>query len=235
MARRIVITGAGRGIGLGLVERLARAGDEVWGTVRGDAAERAALDAGAFRVERLDLGEQASIEAFGATMRAAVDSIDVLINNAGLNSGALGVEDRRAQGPFQTTGPVVLRQIEINAVGPMLLTQQLQPLLHAGIDPVVLNVSSQLGSMEVGGRSTADVGYNASKSVMNMITVMSATADPGVCYVAVHPGWVQSDMGGPAASVTIDESTAGLVSVLDGLTLADSGRFLTWRGDQHPW
>lgn len=235
MPRRIVITGAGRGIGLGLVERLAATGDEVWGTVRNDAAEQAARAAGAHRVERLDLGDQSSIEAFGALVRDAVDSIDVLINNAGLNSGALGVEDRRAQGPLLTTGPVVLRQIEVNAVGPMLLTQQLHPLLLAAEHPVVFNVSSQLGSMEVGGRSTADLGYNASKSVMNMVTVMSATADPNVCHVAVHPGWVQSDMGGPSAAVTIDDSVAGLVSVLDGLTLEDSGRFLTWQGAEHPW
>ena len=109
----------------------ATTGDEVWGTVRNDAAEQAARAAGAHRVERLDLGDQSSIEAFGALVRDAVDSIDVLINNAGLNSGALGVEDRRAQGPLLTTGPVVLRQIEVNAVGPMLLTQQLHPLLLA--------------------------------------------------------------------------------------------------------
>lgn len=235
MSRRIVITGAGRGIGLGLVEQLAADGHEVWGTVRSDRAAEAALAAGAHRVERLDLGDEASIDAFAATLTEAVDSIDTLINNAGLNSGALGVEDRRAQGPFQTTGHVALEQIRINAIGPMLLTQGLQPLLHRGTDPVVLNLSSQLGSMVVGGRLPTDVGYNASKAVMNMVTVMSATADPQVAYVAIHPGWVQSDMGGPSAAVTIADSVTGITRVLAGLSLADSGRFLTWEGNDHPW
>lgn len=235
MTRRIVVTGAGRGIGLGLVESLAETGNEVWATVRTDQAAQVARAAGAARVERLDLADEDSIEAFVATVAGSVDSVDTLINNAGLNSGALGVKDRRAQGPFETTGHVALEQIRINAIGPMLLTKGLQPLLHLGTTPVVLNLSSQLGSMVVGGRSPVDVGYNASKAVMNMITVMSATADPAVTYVAVHPGWVQSDMGGPSAAISIGESVAGLVSILDRVSPGDSGRFLTWQGDDHPW
>jgi NAD(P)-dependent dehydrogenase (short-subunit alcohol dehydrogenase family) len=129
----------------------------------------------------------------------------------------------------------VLRQIEINAVGPMLVTQRLRPLLGAGTDPVVLNISSQLGSMVVGANVPFDVGYNASKSVLNMITVMSAKADPDVTYVAIHPGWVQSDMGGPNAAISVEESAAGIVANLAALTAADSGRFLKLDGTDHPW
>ena len=151
-----------------------------------------------------------------------------------MNSLALGA-DRSAQGPLHADKHVVLKQIEINAIGPMLLTQRLHPLLQAGTDPVVLNLSSQLGSMVVGGKLPRDTGYNASKSVMNMITVMSATVDPEVIHVAVHPGWVQSDMGGPAAAVSITDSVDGIVTILDGLTIEDSGRFLTWEGAEHPW
>lgn len=234
MSRRIVITGAGRGIGLGLARRLCADGHQVWGTVRNVDAADDLRAAGAAGVLQLDLADVASIEAFGAALANETDAVDTLINNGGLTSADLGV-DRRAQGPLQTTKEVVLGQIEVNAVGPMLVTQQVRPLLGNGSEPVVLNVSSQLGSMVVGAKMPYDVGYNSSKSVVNMLTVMSATADPDVAYVAIHPGWVQSDMGGPKAALSVDDSANGVVDVLAGLTLADSGRFVTWEGNDHPW
>lgn len=234
MTRRIVVTGAGRGIGLGIAKKLLEEGHEVWGTARNPDAAVELAEAGAAGVIELDLGDGSSIERFGTELAARVDSIDTLINNAGMTSRDLGV-DRRAQGPLQTSKEVVLRQIEVNAVGPMLVTQAVRPLLGNGAAPIVLNVSSQLGSMAVGAQMPFDVGYNSSKSVMNMITVMSATADPEVAYVAIHPGWVQSDMGGPKAAISVEESAAGVVRTLAGLTIADSGRFVKWDGTEHPW
>jgi len=234
MSRRIVVTGAGRGIGLGIAKKLIADGHEVWGTARNPDAATELKDAGAAGVLALDVGDTASIESFGQELAAVADSIDTLVNNAGMTSADLGV-DRRAQGPLQTTKDVVLRQIEVNAVGPMLVTQAVRPLLGAGTDPVVLNISSQLGSMVVGAQMPFDVGYNSSKSVMNMVTVMSATADKDCTYVAMHPGWVQSDMGGPKAAISVDESAAGIVEILGGLTAADTGRFVKIDGTDHPW
>jgi NAD(P)-dependent dehydrogenase (short-subunit alcohol dehydrogenase family) len=234
MSRRIVVTGAGRGIGLGIAKRLIADGHEVWGTARRPESATELAAAGAAGILALDIGDDDSIDAFASELAGRVDSIDTLINNAGMNSRDLGV-DRRAQGPLQTTKHVVLRQIEVNAIGPMLVTQRLRQLLGAGTIPVVLNVSSQLGSMVVGATMPFDVGYNSSKSVLNMITAMSATADPDVIYLAIHPGWVQSDMGGPKAAISVDESATGIAAVLDGLTPADSGRFVKLDGSDHPW
>jgi NAD(P)-dependent dehydrogenase (short-subunit alcohol dehydrogenase family) len=234
MTRRIVVTGAGRGIGLGIAKKLIVDGHEVWGTARHPENATQLSEAGAAGVLTLDIGDSGSIEAFALDLAVKVDSIDVLINNAGMSSADLGV-DRRAQGPLQTTKEVVLRQIEVNAVGPMLVTQALRPLLGAGTDPMVLNISSQLGSMVVGAQMPFDVGYNSSKSVVNMITVMSATTDPEVAYVAMHPGWVQSEMGGPKATITVDESAEGIVSTLNTLSSVDSGRFVNIDGTDHPW
>ena len=228
------MTGAGRGIGLGIAKKLIADGHEVWGTARSPETATELAEAGAAGILRLDIGDTGSIEAFGLDLAARVDSVDTLINNAGMTSVDLGV-DRRAQGPLQTTKEVVLRQIEVNAVGPLLVTQAVRPLLGNGTDPLVLNVSSQLGSMVVGAQMPFDVGYNSSKSVMNMVTVMSATADPDVAYVAIHPGWVQSDMGGPKAAISVAESAEGIVTTLNGLRQADSGRFVKIDGDDHPW
>lgn len=234
MSRRVVVTGAGRGIGLGIAKKLIEQGDEVWGTARNPDAATELAEAEPAGILRLDLGDDESIAAFGEELASMVDSIDTLINNGGMTSVDLGV-NRREQGPLQTTKEVVMRQIEVNAVGPMLVTQAVRPLLGAGTDPIVLNMSSQLGSMVVGAQMPFDVGYNASKAVVNMVTVMSATADPEVTHVAMHPGWVQSDMGGPKAAISVDDSAAGVVEVLNGLTSADSGRFLKWDGSEHPW
>jgi len=234
MSRRIVVTGAGRGIGLGVAKKLIAEGHEVWGTARQPEAATELEAAGAAGILTLDVGDTGSIEAFGLDLSTRVDTIDTLINNAGMTSVDLGV-DRRAQGPLQTTKEVVLRQIEVNSVGPMLVTQAVRPLLGNGTDPTVLNISSQLGSMVVGAKMPFDVGYNSSKSVMNMITVMSATADPDVTYVALHPGWVQSDMGGPKAAISVDESATGIVTTLTSLSNTDSGRFVNIDGTDHPW
>lgn len=235
MSRRIVVTGAGRGIGLGIAKKLLEQGHEVWGTARNPDAATELAEAGAAGVLALDIGDDASIEAFGAELASKVDSIDTLVNNAGMTSRDLGV-DRSKQGPLETSKEVVMRQIEVNAVGPMLVTQAVRPLLGAGTGPMVLNVSSQLGSMVVGATMPFDVGYNSSKSVMNMVTVMSASADKEVGYVAIHPGWVQSDMGGPKAAISVDESATGIVDVLNGLSIADSGRFVKWDGSgDHIW
>lgn len=234
MSRRIVVTGAGRGIGLGIAKKLLSDGHEVWGTARNPDAATELAEAGAAGILALDLGDTDSITSFGQALAAQVGSIDTLINNGGMTSVDLGV-DRRAQGPLQTTKEVVMRQIEVNAVGAMLVTQAARPLLGEGTDPMVLNVSSQLGSMVVGAQMPFDVGYNASKSVLNMVTVMSATADSDVAYVAIHPGWVQSDMGGPKAAISVEESAEGIVSTLNGLTQADSGRFVKIDGTDHPW
>lgn len=232
--RRIVITGANRGIGFATAKLLIEEGNTVWGACRTpDAAEElAALNPAG--ILKLDIGDEQSITDFAAALAAETDAIDTLMNNAGITARELGV-DRSKQGAFLATSEVVLEQIRVNALGPMLITQAVQPLLHAGTDPAVLNVSSQLGSMVVGAKMPFDVGYNSSKAVMNMITSMSAATDKEVAFVAVHPGYVRTDMSGPKAAIDPEESAAGIASILSNLTLENSGRFLSWDGSEHPW
>lgn len=232
--RTIVITGAGRGLGLGLATRLAAAGDRVIGTARrpDTAAELAAV---ADRVIALDVADDASISA-AVDAVADLDHIDVLINNAGIDARAVGAE-AEARGPLDLGRADFLAVLDVNAVGPLLVTRALLPQLRAAEGAVVLNVSSQLGAMTFGHRGGRDIAYNASKSALNMVTVRTATeleAD-GVALIALHPGWVQTDMGGSAATLTIDESTQAIVETLGRLTLADTGRFIRWDGTTHDW
>src|SRR5690606_13482534 len=115
-----------------------------------------------------------------------------------------------------------------NALGPLLLTQALAPLLADGAK--VVNLSSELGSIA----STTRFGtpsYNLSKAAQNMATVLlaHALAGRGISVVALHPGWVRTEMGGTGAELEPDEAVTGLLRVAADLTPADSGRFLDWK------
>lgn len=232
--RTVVITGAGRGLGLGLAGRIAAGGDRVIGTARRPEAAPE-LAAVADRVIALDVADDDSIAA-AATALADLDHIDVLINNAGIDARAVGAE-ADARGPLDLSREHFLAVVDVNAAGPLLVVRALLPQLQAATGALVLNVSSQLGAMTFGHRGGRDIAYNASKSALNMVTVRTATEleAHGVALVAIHPGWVQTGMGGGSASLTVDESTQAMVDTLDGLTLADSGRFIRWDGTTHDW
>ena len=81
----------------------------------------------------------------------------------------------------------------------------------------------------------SDVAYNVSKAAVNMITVMSASTNKNVAFVALHPGWVKTDMGTDAAEMEVSDSAGAIVDSLLSLTIEDSGRFIRWDGTDHPW
>ena len=96
-------------------------------------------------------------------------------------------------------------------------------------------MTSQMGSR---GRRKGSLGdYGDSKAALNDEFRARAPAwlAAGVVAVVIHPGWVQTDMGGPGAAITVQESASGIIQVMDGLTPNDHGKFLTWDGREHPW
>jgi NAD(P)-dependent dehydrogenase (short-subunit alcohol dehydrogenase family) len=220
---RALVTGAGRGLGAALVGQLADRGIDVVGTVRGDAP--AEIAARCERLVRLDLSDRSSIDAAIADLSAAGDPIDLLVNNAGLDGRSLGGgEDDR--GPLDIDPDVFLGQIEVNTLGPLLFTRGLIDLLRSAPAPKVVNVSSQLGHNEVALRGGRDAGYNASKAALTTLTASFARVLPGITFIAVHPGWVQTDMGGPTATLTVEDSARTLTDTMLGLTPDQSGAFL---------
>lgn len=102
---------------------------------------------------------------------------------------------------------------------------------------MIVNISSQLGSMQVAARKGRDTAYCVSKAALNMLSVKAAAAlrHEGVGVVMLHPGWVQTDMGGEHAPMSIDDSSRDVVATLQALTLDDTGRFVRWDGRDHPW
>ncbi|MEL7158681.1 MAG: SDR family NAD(P)-dependent oxidoreductase [Actinomycetota bacterium] len=233
-SRTVVITGAGRGLGLGLARQFATRGDRVIGTARNptSAPELAAV---ADTVLPLDMTSDGSVASAAGAMDE-LGHVDVLINNAGINAEAVGAAPN-ARGPLQLGREHFLAVLDVNAAGPLVLTQALVPLLRNADGALVINISSQLGAMTFGHRAGNDIAYNASKAALNMITVRTATdlAPEHIGVVCIHPGWVKTEMGGSAASLGVDESAAAIADTVDGLTLADTGRFLRWDGTPHDW
>lgn len=236
MAKRTVfLTGANRGIGLELARQLIEAGNDVWCSAREqDPAALAALSPAG--IVRLDLGDDASIDAATATLRDRLDHLDLLVNCAGVNATAAGAApDQR--GVLDITPDQFEYVQRVNVIAPMMVTRGVLPLLRNGTEPLVINISSQLGSLEFSANSGTDVAYNASKAALNMVSVRTAAelAGDGVSVVMLHPGWVSSDMGGAAAPLTPADSAAAMIATISALKPADSGRFLRWDGTTHPW
>jgi len=220
-----LVTGANRGIGLAFARALAARGDRVIATARlpGKASALAGLP---LRLEKLDLADGGSIA--GLARGLSGEPIDVLINNAGIGEAGPG---------FAEIAMTDLEEaLRVNAVGPAALTQALLSNLLAGRRRMVVNLSSGLGSISEN-RSGGWIAYRASKAALNQLTRTMAAElkkDRFIC-IAMSPGWVRTDMGGPGASLSPEDSVAAMLKVLDRLTPSDTGRFLDHRGKEVPW
>jgi NAD(P)-dependent dehydrogenase (short-subunit alcohol dehydrogenase family) len=221
----ILVTGANRGLGLEFVRQLKAKGHRVIGTAR-RPSEAPELGKLADKVIGLDVTDLASIEALAGPIGG--EGVDWLINNAGISSQTKSVA---------TMDAADLRKVlEVNAVGPIMVTKALLALLRKGTGKKIVNISSQLGSIanNTGGSSYA---YRASKTGLNQLTVSLANElrPMGIACVMAHPGWVQTDMGGKEATLTPEVSVRGLVSIVDQAELSMSGRFLNYDGNPLPW
>ena len=232
--RCVVITGANRGLGLELARQLTLRGEQVIGTARDPATAEALAALRTHALLRLDVGDTQSIRAFHSELNALDVRVDWLINNAGLNVTAFGGE-RESSHVLSADPEHVMGELRVNALGPMLVARGVAYLMNGG--GVIVNVSSQLGSMEVGRIHLNDIGYNMSKAALNMVTVALAgkLGPRGITTISIHPGWVSTDMGGPDAPLTPKASVTAMLNTIDKLTSADNGTFLNWNGTEHPW
>jgi len=233
--RSVFITGANRGIGFELARQLVERGDQVWGSAR-EAAPAKLLSLNPAGTVQIDLADEASIVAGMASLAEQTSSIDWVINCAGIDARSTGGADN-ARGPFDLSAESFSAVSAVNVAGPMVVSREALPLLRAGTSPLLINISSQLGSMQFAVNAGSDTAYCVSKAALNMLTVKTAAALRGeeIAAVMVHPGWVSSDMGGVSAPITPVDSAAAMIATFDSLTLADSGRFITWDGRTHDW
>ncbi len=238
--QRVLITGAGRGIGLELARQYAARGDRVLAGCRDIERApglRALIDQHRDQVSVLPLEVTDVSSLTGAVQQAhrAVEGLDILINNAAINPGDVTVEGPDGQRLLDATR--TLEVFNINVVAPVRVAQAFTSLLMHGTSPRVINISSGAGSLTYATDGGDGYSYAASKAGLNMMTRTYAWSvrDQGITVVMIDPGWVKTDMGGAGADLAPEESGRGLLAVIDGLTPEDTGRFLRYDGSEVPW
>uniref|UniRef100_A0A8C4QPH5 Uncharacterized protein n=1 Tax=Eptatretus burgeri TaxID=7764 RepID=A0A8C4QPH5_EPTBU len=243
----LLITGTSRGIGFEMVRQflaLPRPPRHVIAACRAPSSaqnlQNLASSHSNLKIVQLDVIDEQSI----ATMANKVEGIvgkaglDLLVNNAAIfERGSLSSVS--AQGMNRT--------FQTNVVGPLLITKALLPLLRLAAKEhppgstgvAIVNISGLLGSMEELPKKNDSKGYSypISKAALNMLTrcLMIDLKDTGILTVALNPGWVHTDMGGPKARLSVEESVAQLCTIISSLSPADNGAFLDFRRKLLPW
>ncbi len=223
----VLVTGSNRGIGLELTRQYAADGWRVIACCRTpEKAPELKRLGGKIEIHPLEVTSGDSISRLTQALAGA--PIDVLINCAGIH------DDRR---PFGATDPTHwLKVMEVNCIAPVQLTAALLDNVAASAQKKVIALSSQVGSIG-DGPSGGSYAYRTSKTALNMAMVNAAheLKGRGITIVLVHPGWVQTDMGGPSAPVTVEQSVTGLRRLIGKVTPAETGHFYDYTGRQLPW
>jgi NAD(P)-dependent dehydrogenase (short-subunit alcohol dehydrogenase family) len=229
---KIFITGANRGIGLEFCNQLLHREDvtRIVATARhadgpGSTAlnKLAASHDGRLKIVPLDLSGDGAQHL--PTHLSSEGPFDWVINNAGVYL--------QAGDTFRTFDFTAFRQsFEINTLGPFKVIQALSPFLKKGTR--IVNISSMMGSVG-DNTSGGSYAYRSSKAALNMVNKSFAVDQPEFVSIVLHPGWVQTDMGGPNALITTQESVHGMIQVIAQLTPAQSGQFFDYEGKALPW
>jgi NAD(P)-dependent dehydrogenase (short-subunit alcohol dehydrogenase family) len=229
----ILITGANRGIGLELVRRYAAGGHAVLACCRLPAEAQALNDLAEAHDDVEVIGVRVADGDSLADLAARIEGrpIDVLISNAGAN---LPMESQ-SLASMDYDGWAEL--FAVNAMTPLRVLQALRPNLEASAatPPKAITITSQMGALSLDW--PVAYAYCSSKAAVNKVMRMASLElkEVGIAVGLIHPGWVQTDMGGPKAAITAPESAAGIARVVEGLDLVQTGCFVTWEGKAHEW
>ena len=229
----ILVTGSNRGLGLEWAEQYAEAGWRVYATCRhpeqADALRLLSAAHPNLTVHRLDVTHQEEI----ASLAAELDGkpIDILLNNAGVYFEKFLEEDlgRINYGHWEQT-------FRVNSLGPMRVSAAFTEHVARSTRRLVVAITSHMGSIaEIG--SPGSYAYRSSKAALNaaMKGLSLALQPRGIGVLLLHPGWVQTRMGGPGALYTTHTSVTGMRKLVEGFRLADTGHFYRFDGSTIPW
>ncbi|MFJ6079962.1 SDR family NAD(P)-dependent oxidoreductase [Streptomyces sp. NPDC092369] len=225
----IFITGANKGLGREAARRLTELGHTVLLGARDPEQGAEAAAALGARYVPIDVTDDASVAAAAANVAEHEGSIDVLINNAGVH-GPHG-------DPTALTGGDALAVLDVNVAGVVRTTSAFLPLLRRSADPVIVNVSSGMGSLALThdpARVESSVVaplYTASKAALTMLTTQYAKALPGIRVNAADPGYTATDLNGHSGPQTVTEGTDAIVGLATEKPGAGSGRFVDRAGE----
>ena len=229
MNNTVLITGASRGIGLEFTKQYAAAGWRVLACCRAPQSAKA-LDALAhahsnIQMYALDVADFKQIETLAGKLKDV--AIDVLINNAGVYpSSNLG--DANAES--------WLEGFKINSIAPLKVANAFSSNVAKSQLKKIATLSSKMGSMD-DNTSGGSYIYRSTKAAVNMVmkSLSIDLAPAGISVVTLHPGWVQTDMGGSNALINTQTSVSGLRKVIDNLSLANTGKFIAFDGKEIAW
>lgn len=228
---KVLVTGANRGIGLGLTEELLKRGDHVIACSRSisNAGELQALSGkfpSGLQLVKLDLR---NLDDIRQIKHSSLEwgPIDWLISNAGVYpEGSEHIDE---------LDPEKLRlAFEVNVIGSLSILQALRPALQKSKAPKIFQMSSMMGSI-ADNTSGGSYAYRISKTALNMFNRCLSLEWPEAICIVLHPGWVKTRMGGPEAPMSVENSVKGLIRVMDGAQISDTGKFLNFQGKELPW
>jgi NAD(P)-dependent dehydrogenase (short-subunit alcohol dehydrogenase family) len=230
--RRVLITGAGQGIGLEWARQEMEAGATVIATAREPEASPGLRELGAgggVAVLPLDVTHDASVEAAARAVEERFGGVDTLINNA----GTYGPRNDRA---LSASPDDVRRILEVNTIGPYRVTRRFMPLLRKGDRPRILFVTSRMGSIG-DGPSGSSYAYRMSKAALDMLgaNLASDLRADGILVLLLHPGWVRTRMGGSGAHLDVQRSVLDMRRVVDRARETETGSFFDHSGAVVPW
>ena len=228
-----LITGASRGIGLEFCRQYAADGWRVLACSRlperSDALNRlAAQYPELIKVHALDVADHVEIERLAQVL--ADESIDLLINNAGI------YPDSDKSGFGHTDYAEWVQAFRTNTMAPLKIAEEFATQIARSRQKTIITITSKMGSIADNG-SGGSYLYRSSKAAVNMV-VKSLAIDLkplGITAVVFHPGWVKTGMGGPNALISAEQSVSGMRQVIGRLTMAESGRFFGYDGQEIPW
>jgi NAD(P)-dependent dehydrogenase (short-subunit alcohol dehydrogenase family) len=231
--KSLLITGANRGIGLEFCRQYAEAGWQVWACCRQPEKSEAlnklkSLYPALVKTFPLEVTDHAQIEALAQTLDK--EAIDLLINNAGIMPAC------DVDGFAHVNYAEWLAAFNINTLAPLKMAETFVKHLARSQQKTIVTLTSLMGSIADNGTGGYYL-YRSSKAASNMV-IKSLALDlsaKGINAIALHPGWVKTDMGGPNAMLSTMQSVSGMRKVITNLTPADSGKFFDFEGHVLPW
>tara|TARA_B100000902_G_C27184962_1_gene850843 strand:+ start:441 stop:1127 length:687 start_codon:yes stop_codon:yes gene_type:complete len=227
--KNIFITGGNRGIGKGIVEEFSKDNNVIFSARNTEKAQLIIDTLGGKNIDHviMDVGDSESVQNGIKNLKSRITSVDVLINNAGILIPGL----KHKIDAIDTDDDSIMKTFNINTVGALRVCKAVIPLMPP--KSRIINISSGMGQME--GMGTGSLAYRLSKSALNAMTIVLSQELMGksIKVNAICPGWVQTDMGGYEATLTVKESAESIKK----FTLSDNfpnGKFLR-HGEELVW
>lgn len=234
MIKTVFITGTDKGLGFSLTQRFLNEGAHVFA---GQYAPSSALISLAksfpqtLTPVRLDVTQLDSVRQAASRVAELTPSLDTLVNNAGVM-----LETRTPLPKLDLSQLPLVETMQVNTFGPLRMVQQLLPLLEKGDRKLIINISSEAGSIADCWRES-EFAYSMSKAALNMQSkILQNYLKPrGFKVLAIHPGWMQTDMGGVGADIPADDAAEGIFQLAEKKWKPDDAIYMDYRGRPLPW